>query len=128
MRRLHGAGGWCSQAFLPASGWFSGREKDHNHRRVGGERKASSAAAGLSGFRRDAMRVLHFRNDYVRPRSAENQRQPQTGRNHQPHERQYLPLRNVSANHRGDSKGRESDEGGGQMTKILPPEISIEPE
>ena len=69
-----------------------------------GERwQAASAAGSFHQGRRDAMRLLHFGNDHVGERAADQEPKAESRRDHYRHERQHLPLRNLSANRRRDS-------------------------
>src|ERR1043166_6842986 len=58
------------------------------------------------------MRLLHFRNDYVGERAARQKSEAESRRNHYRHERQHLPMRDLSANHRGDSNRFRTGKGG----------------
>src|ERR1051325_1107899 len=74
------------------------------------------------------MRVLHVGHDHVGRGVVAEEFQSHRRGNHQPHGRQYLPLRNVSAHRRRDSKGGESDEGGEAMNEFPPVRIADEVE
>src|SRR2546421_623754 len=74
------------------------------------------------------MRLLHFRNDCVGERAAEQDCEAKSRTDHRRNERQHLPLRHLSANHRSDSGGVRPSEGGGVMIDERELIEAIEPE
>src|SRR5216117_502639 len=109
VRRVHGFDRWHANALLPYSGWQGRAEKNHDYRRAGAERAIASVAAGVSPGRRDAMRLLHFGHDHGWGRAAQTESEPVGAGNHSLHGREHLPLRHLSAHHRGHQTSREHE-------------------
>src|SRR5436190_890032 len=107
-------------------------------------RKGWQAASNPGSFhqsRRDAMCLLHLRHDHVGERSARQNSEAKSRRNHHRHERQHLSLRNLRASNRGNSnriryagrrpaaRRRRAYPGGGDTMieeKLLTDEIEVE--
>src|SRR5262249_26972511 len=100
VRRLHGAGGWPPDQFMPAARGHEGRRQDHDRRGPGQGRRPASAAAGLHRPRRAPVRLLHVGTDLLRGRPDSRRQGENAGGNSRADERQYLPLRRLSQ-HRG---------------------------
>ena len=81
-----------------------GRADHHPGRAVGG--RHAPAAARLAGDRRSAVRLLPGRTDDVGRGAAGDEAAADRPRYRRRHERQPLPLRNLSAHPPGDSQGR----------------------
>src|SRR5262249_10234319 len=107
------------------------RQTDHHSRRTGAERRPPSAAGGLSGRGRDAVRLLHGGNDHVGGRIVEEDSEPDRRRDTARDGGQRLPLRNLPANSRRHSAGRgrrQSRERRRAMIERFVEEIELEPE
>ena len=77
---------------------------DHDDRRAFGRRHASRAT-GVAGNRCSAVRLLPGRADDVRLGAAGEDAAAHRRGNRRRHDRQHLPLRNLSAHPRSDSPG-----------------------
>ena len=80
---------------------------DHDDRRAV-DRRLASAAAGLDGARRAAVRLLPGRPDHVGRGAARHEAEADRRRHRHGHERQPLPVRHLPAHPRGDPPGRRA--------------------
>src|SRR6476469_1043729 len=104
-------------------------QEDFHDRRARAKRQAASAAGGVFGLRRSAVRLLHDRNDHVGSRSARRQARSLAGGNLSLAARPYLPLRNVCPDRAGGPPG------GGErwlamngVPLVDPMDVELEPE
>src|SRR5712692_4267728 len=106
LRRLHGSCEWASDAILRNTYARRGRKRNHDDRRPRQERIASSSE-GLDANQRAAMWLLPGGPNHAGGGAIKQQKETYRSRDRRGHVREYLPLRNVSANSRGNqSSGR----------------------
>src|SRR5215468_272764 len=105
MRRLHGAGGWATDQFLPHIRRHAGWRQRDDHRGPGGEWGAASVAASLHRPRRVPVRLLHAGTDLLGRGPDRRGQGEERRRDSRAHERQHLPLRRVSQHRCGDPAG-----------------------
>ena len=105
-------------ALLPHAGLGGGGQEDHDHRGAGGERPAPSRPGGLPRRRGVSVRLLHARHDLSAAGLLAANRNPSEEEIVGPHERQHLPLRDLSADPgRGQAGGAGDAEGVRRRTR-----------
>ena len=107
---------WMVSQSAPASRRSQrGRQRDHHHRGPGERRQAAPASAGFPGA--GAMQCGYCTCGMIMSGVGLLRKNPDPTprRDHRVHEWQYLPLWNLSANHRRPLECRQSHEGGPAM-------------
>src|SRR6266403_740918 len=106
---MHGPCKWTSNAGLRNPYARGGRKRSYNHRRLG-QKRVASRAEGLDADQCAAMWLLPGRTNHAGCGAAEQQEEADRSRDRRGYVRKYLPLRNVSADSRGNqSGGRRND-------------------
>src|SRR5712672_134517 len=106
---MHGPCKWASNPSLRNPYARGGRKRNHNHRRPG-QKRVASGAEGVDADQRAAMWLLPGRTNHAGCGAAEQKEEADRSRDRRGHVRKHLPLRNVSADSRGDqSGGRRND-------------------
>src|SRR5205085_5081748 len=123
MRRLHSVDRWLTAPILPHEDERSRIARHHHHRKPGEEWKIAPRPGSLPKRRRDAMRLLHLRNDHDRGRPSATHAESDRERYRSRDGWECLPLRNVSANRCGRETRRQTNEGSRAMKNFAEPDV-----